>query len=178
MSQDNRKRAFLESFDLYSDAIYRFCVVKTSDTELAQDLTQETFSRYWQALRQGKSMEHTRAFLYTIAQNLVIDWYRKKKSMSLDALASVGFEPRDTAAASAEEAAQYAQIRSVIAQLSDDHQSVLLLRYVEGLGPKDIAVTLGVSPNVVSVRIDRAIRKVRQILNADRPANTEQNNHT
>src|SRR3989338_7156021 len=129
MSQDNRKRAFLESFDLYSDAIYRFCVVKTSDTELAQDLTQETFSRYWQALRQGKSMEHTRAFLYTIAQNLVIDWYRKKKSMSLDALASVGFEPRDTAAASAEEAAQYAQIRSVIAQLSDDHQSVLLFLY-------------------------------------------------
>lgn len=54
MNQDSQKQVFLESFDLYSDAIYRFCVVKTSDTELAQDLTQETFTRYWQALRQQK----------------------------------------------------------------------------------------------------------------------------
>lgn len=113
-------------------------------------------------------MKNTRAFLYTIAQHLVIDWYRKKKSVSLDALSETRFEPKETGP-DAEEEAEYREIRSVIGQLPDDHQSVLVLRYVEGLGPKDIAEMLGVSPNVVSVRIDRALKKVREILNPAAP---------
>lgn len=165
MDQERQKQAFLESFESYSDAIYRFCVIKTSDVELAQDFTQETFARYWQALRQQKDMKNTRAFLYAIAQHLIIDWYRKKKSISLDALSEARFEPRDSGARFAEDEAQYNEIQSAIRQLPADHQHVLLLRYVEGLGPKDIAETLGVSPNVVSVRLDRALKKVRQILN-------------
>jgi RNA polymerase sigma-70 factor (ECF subfamily) len=167
MDQDRQKQTFLESFDLYHEAIYRFCVIKTSDTELARDFTQETFCRYWQALRSEREMENTRAFLYTIAQHLIIDWYRKKKSVSLDALADLHFEPKDAHAVNAEEEAQYGEVRSAIGRLNHDHQSVLILRYVEGLGPKDIAEILGVSPNVVSVRIDRALKKVRQLLHTD-----------
>lgn len=167
MSQKTLKELFLESFDLYSNAIYRFCVVKTSDAELAQDLTQETFTRYWQALRDKKEMRNTRAFLYTIAQHLVIDWYRKKKSLSLDTMTNTQYESQEIGRISAEERAQYEEIRSVIAQLPQEQQLVLLLRYVEGLGPKDIADMLEVSANVVSVRIDRALKKVRVLLNLD-----------
>lgn len=169
MDQKTLRELFLESFDLYSNAIYRFCVVKTSDAELAQDLTQETFTRYWQTLLGKKEMRNTRAFLYTVAQHLVIDWYRKKKSLSLDALADTRYEPQEISGISAEERAQYEEIRSVIAQLPQEQQLVLLLRYVEGLGPKDIAEMLEVSANVVSVRIDRALKKVRALLNPDAP---------
>ncbi|MDZ4284336.1 MAG: RNA polymerase sigma factor, partial [Patescibacteria group bacterium] len=168
MRRKTEKQLFLESFDLYSDAIYRFCVVKTSNTELAKDLTQETFTRYWQTLRNKRSMQNPRAFLYTIAQHLVIDWYRKKKSLSLDALKETRYEPQETGTMTAESRAQYEEIRSVIDQLPEDQQLVLILRYVEGLGPKDIAEMLAVSANVVSVRIDRALKKVRAILNGER----------
>lgn len=167
MDQEAQKQLFLESFDLYSDAIYRFCVIKTSDTELAQDLTQETFARYWQALRNDKHMQNSRAFLYTVAQNLIIDWYRKKKSLSLDALREARYDPPETKALTAEDAAQYAEIRAVIGRLPESQAAVLILRYVEGLGPKDIAEVLEVSPNVVSVRIDRALKKVRALLNVE-----------
>jgi DNA-directed RNA polymerase specialized sigma24 family protein len=56
MKERSLKEAFLGSFDSYSDAIFRFCLMKTSNKELAEDFTQETFMRYWQSLREGKTM--------------------------------------------------------------------------------------------------------------------------
>ncbi len=165
MDQSSIKESFLQTFDAYSDAIFRFCVLKTSSRELAEDLTQEVFTRYWQALAQGKQMTNDRSFLYTIAQNLVIDWYRKKKSASLDALQDSGYDPADTREISAEDQAAYTQVLAVIGDLEEKDKEALLLRYVEGLDPKDIAALWGESANAVSVRINRALRKVRDTLN-------------
>lgn len=164
MNQSSLKEAFLESFDAYSNAIFRFCLVKTSNKELAEDLTQETFMRYWQALKDGKQMTNTRSFLYTIANNLVIDWYRKKKSSSLDALEEGGYEPKDTQLQSAIGNAEFTEVLSVIEDLEEKDKEALLLRYVEGLDPKDIAELSGETANTVSVRINRAIEKVQKKL--------------
>lgn len=163
MDKGSLKKSFLQSFDTYSDSIFRFCLVKTSNKELSEDLTQETFMRYWQALQGGKQMTNTRSFLYTIANNLVIDWYRKKKSTSIDALSEAqGYEPPDTTARSAEEDAQFAEVLAVIDGLEEKDREVLLLRYTEGLDPKDIAEALGETANAVSVRINRALQKVQK----------------
>jgi len=165
MNQSLVKESFLKSFDEYSDAIFRFCIVKTSNKELAEDLTQETFMRYWQALRDGKEMTNTRSFLYTIAQNLVIDWYRKKKPSSLDALEEIGFEPKEEGMQSPEQSAQWMEVLHTIDDLEEKDKEVVLLRYVEGLDPKDISVIVGETVNVVSVRIHRAVEKLQKKLN-------------
>src|SRR5690606_23115332 len=101
----------------YSDAIFRFCLVKTSSRELAEDLVQETFMRYWQSLSSGKEMRNTRSLLYTIANHLVIDWYRKKRSLSLDALGEDGFDPPEERMTTSEEDAELAGILEVIDDL-------------------------------------------------------------
>ena len=164
MNQSSLKETFLQSFDAYSDAMFRFCLVKTSNKELAEDLTQETFMRYWQSLVDGKEMSNTRSFLYTIANNLVIDWYRKKKSSSLEVLEESGYEPPDTQGLTTLGNAEVGQILSVIEELEEKDKEVLLLRYVEGLDPRDIAEISGETANVISVRINRAIEKVQKKL--------------
>jgi RNA polymerase sigma-70 factor (ECF subfamily) len=158
------KETFLRSFDEYGDAIFRFCVVKTSDPILAEDLTQETFMRYWQALQAGKEMINTRSLLYTIANNLVIDWYRKAKPVSLDARMDEGLEPRAHDTMYADTYAQYQEVLRTMDGLDDVDKQVLLLRHVEGLGPKDIAEIVGESANVVSVRLNRATKRLQQQL--------------
>jgi RNA polymerase sigma factor (sigma-70 family) len=163
MKESSRKEVFLESFDAYSDAIFRFCLVKTSQKELAEDLTQEVFMRYWQVLTDGKEMTNTRSFLYTIANNLVIDWYRKKKSVSLDVMQEQGFEAEQKGTNQVLDT-EYAYILETIDTLEEKDRVVVLLRFVEGLDPKDIAKILGESANVVSVRINRAIEKVQKKL--------------
>lgn len=164
MNQSSLKNSFLETFDAYSDAIFRFCLVKTSNKELAEDLTQETFMRFWQSLVDGKEMTNVRSFLYTIANNLVIDWYRKKKSTSLDVLEEDGFEPADAQLISPEKQSQFTEILATIKDLEERDREVLLLRYVEGLNPKDIALIQNETVNAVSVRITRAIEKVQKKL--------------
>jgi RNA polymerase sigma factor (sigma-70 family) len=164
MKERSLKDAFLESFDSYSDAIFRFCLMKTSNKELAEDFTQETFMRYWQSLREGKTMTNPRSYLYTIANNMIIDWYRKKKSVSLDALEESGFEAEALSMLGADNESEVKGILDAISDLDAKDKEVVLLRFVEGLDPKDIAEILEETANVVSVRINRAIEKVQKRL--------------
>lgn len=164
MEQNDLEQIFMEAFETYGDAIYRFCVFKVSEKERAEDFTQEVFMRYWQALREGKEMTNTRSYLYTIAHNLAKDWYKKKKSLSLDAHMENGHEPEDARGERAELFAQYHEVRDALSLLEERDQEVLLLRFVEGLEPKDIAAIINESANVVSVRINRAVKRLQQHL--------------
>ena len=164
MHQNTAQTQFLSAYDAYSDAIFRFCALKVSNREIAQDLTQEVFIRYWQTLRKGEKLKNERAYLYTLARNLVIDWYRKKKESSLDVLTEAGIEFKGDGPQSITDSAEAAEVIAVIENLDEDAREVLLLRFVEGFSPKEIAEHLNESPNVVSVRIHRSLKKVQELL--------------
>ncbi len=136
MDDTSMKNDYLKIFDKYVDAIFRFCLIKTSHTEVAEDITQEVFMQLWQALRSGNKMTNTKAFLYTIARNRVIDWYRKRKNVSLDTLQDAGFDVKDTSLQSSPKiAAEYTELLSIIMEMKETDREVLVLRYVEGLEP-------------------------------------------
>jgi RNA polymerase sigma-70 factor, ECF subfamily len=82
--KEDMNHKFETIYEKESDAIFRFCLVRVSDREQALDITQEVFLRLWQSLQKGEDIRNSRAFLFTIAHRLVIDWYRKKKSLSWD----------------------------------------------------------------------------------------------
>lgn len=163
MDQSTQEQEFAVSFASYGDAIFRFCMVKVSNVELAEDMTQEAFMRYWQYLRDGKEMTNTRAFLYTIANNMAKDWYKKKKAVSLDERMETGQVPKDTAA-NPEVMATYSEVLAAIQDMEEKDRDVLFLRHVEGLDPKDIAHILAESANVISVRINRATKRLQEKL--------------
>ena len=163
MNQDTMEKVFMETFATYGDAIFSFCLVKVSNVELAEDMTQEVFMRYWQYLRDGKAMSNTRSFLYTIANNLAKDWYKKKKADSLEQHLETKPDPADTSA-NPEVLASHAEVLEAIEGMEPDDKTVLLLRYVEELPPREIATILDVSPNVVSVRLNRATKRLHKNL--------------
>ncbi len=55
----------------------------------------------------------------------------------------------------------------MLAQLSDTYREVLIMRYVDGLSPKEIAEALDESENTVSVRLHRALKKLKDLLEND-----------
>jgi RNA polymerase sigma-70 factor (ECF subfamily) len=167
MDQDETKAYFLQIYDTYADDIYRFCFLKVSSREQAEDLTQEVFARFWQALREGTVMRSERALLYTMARNLVIDWYRKKKESSLDVLTESGIEFSGDSGADVTLAAEMGEALRIVDQLDEPSREALLMRYVEGLSPKEIADLTGESANAVSVRLNRAMKKVRVLMHTD-----------
>lgn len=167
MDQEETKAYFLQIYDTYASDIYRFCYLKVSNRELAQDLSQEVFTRFWQALREGTVMRSERALLYTMARNLVIDWYRKKKESSLDVLTDAGIEFGGEDSGDVTREAEMGEALRIVNQLDDASREALLMRYVEGLSPKDIADLTGESANAVSVRLNRAMKKVRILMHTD-----------
>ena len=90
---------FTDIYNAFAGIIFRFCILRVSNREQALDITQETFTRFWNELCHGKKILNPKAFLFTVAHRQVIDWYRKKKSVSLDGLADEEtgepYEPRN-----------------------------------------------------------------------------------
>lgn len=157
--------AFVEAYERHADELFRFCLYRVYDRERAKDLLQETFTRVWQYLVAGHEVQNFRAFLYQTARNLIIDASRRRREQSLEQLQEgFGFQPavddRDRLVA----ALELSQVAGVMRQLEAQYREVLVLRYANGLKPKEIAAITGESANVISVRLHRAVRRLKTLL--------------
>lgn len=76
--------------------IYRYCYMKLGHRQTAEDLTQETFLRFF-ADRRYQDMGRELAYLYTIARNQCIDYYRKQKPLAMpeEYRKNLGYLPQD-----------------------------------------------------------------------------------
>ncbi len=155
---------FLAAYDEHSDALFRHVLIRVRDRETAKDIVQEAFSRTWLYLSEGKKIEYIRAFLYRVANNLIVDGSRKKKSSSLDALMDDdGFEVADESLTNPANIQGAREALALLAGLDEIYRTVITMRFIEEMTPAEIARALGVSENVVSVRIHRAIERLRKI---------------
>ena len=162
--QPGTEGAFLAAYDSYADAIFRHCYFRVSDRDRAKELAQDTFMRAWEYMALGKeAVENVRALLYRIAHNLIIDEYRRKKSDSLEARMEDGsFQPADAQAAAMPGALEARMaVDRLIGVLGESDRRLIVMRHMEDLSPGDIGAILGESENAVSVRIHRAMKKMR-----------------
>ena len=155
---------FLKAYDEYADALFRHVFFRLFDDKKAADLVQETFYRAWMSVVDGKEIDNMRAFLYAVLNNLIIDEYRRKKEASLEVLAEKGFAPSEDLDGPLQEHLDAKDIASVLSELEEHHREVVIMRYIDDLTPKEIAGITGESTNIISVRIHRAMQKVRKIL--------------
>ena len=164
MNPNATEQEFIKAYDQFADAIFRHCVFRISDREKAKDIAQGTFVRLWDYMSQQKEIDNMRAFLYRIANNLIIDEYRKKKDESLDRMRDdegfdVGFEMRNDI----ETKDEHARALLLLDALSDKYRESLVMRHIDGLSVKDIAHLTHETENVISVRIHRAIEKLKTL---------------
>src|SRR5579872_2549207 len=156
MANKDHEKEFLQAYDELSSALFRYCFFKTRDRELAKDILQDTFMKTWAYIQAGNKVKNLKAFLYRSANNLIIDWYRKQKMLSLDALTEEGFDPPDPFSHT-EIAAELEQAMKVLSTLEQSDQDIIIWRYVDELSVGEIAAILSEKENTISVRLHRAI---------------------
>lgn len=158
------REEFLKAYDENADALFNHCFYRVSDREIALDITQEAFVKTWEYLSAGKDIGNLRPFLYKVMNNLIIDHYRKRKSDSLDVMQEDGF---DVASDDAERTIAFTEgshaLRALRA-LGDRYRDVVVMRYIDELTPREIAEITGETENAVSVRINRSIKKLKELL--------------
>lgn len=165
----NQEERFLKAFDDYSDALFRHATLRISDRERAIDIVHDTFAKVWSYVRNGHQVEQFRPFLYKVLNNLIVDEYRKTKEASLEALFEIDGVDEGTFEELSENTAEALAATldgkkafTVLEELPDVYREVIVLRFVDELGPKEIGELIEENENVVSVRLFRGLKLLRQ----------------
>jgi len=159
---------FDKLYSHYIPQIYRFVFIKVSNKQEAEDLVHEVFLSAWQNIYRYKSRGFPfSSWLYQIARNRVIDYYRlRKDNVSLDT-AEVAFEfikTENPIELQLDRNFELDKIKSAIHSLENDQQDVVLMRFIEDFSPKEIASIMGRSEGSVRVIQHRAIKELKKIL--------------
>lgn len=158
---------FMKVYDEFADAIFRHCYFRIFDRERAKELTQETFTKTLEYAARGGKFSNARAFLYKVANNLIIDESRRKKPVSLDKMREEnGFDVMSANADSRIIAnTEAAGILKIIEKLDPKYRDVVLMKYIDDLTPKEISEITGESENNISVRLHRGLKQIKEIFN-------------
>ena len=151
--------------DKQYDKLLRYCTMKLRDRALAEDITQETFIRFFESATyrsRGKEM----AYLYTIAANLCTDYYRKQRETLWDDM-----PPQAQGTFSAEDSAHAVldrlSIEAALDRLNAEEREAVMLRYSCDLTVTEIGQTLHLSRFAVRRRISSAMKTLRKELSDD-----------
>jgi RNA polymerase sigma-70 factor (ECF subfamily) len=158
--------AFTGIVQRYQRAVYRIAYGLTRNASDSDDLAQETFLRAYQAIGRFRVGEPLYPWLSRIAVNLAYSLFRRRRRRpedSIEPLVEAGREwagPDDPAREAGERDA-VEHMQRAFAELSDDHQAVLVLRVVEGLSYDEISQALEVPVGTVMSRLSRARAELR-----------------
>jgi len=146
-------------YETYVDAIYEYFSFRVDSKATAEDLTSEVFLRMVRGLASYHDQGFPfRAWLYRIAANLVIDYYRERKkgiaAELLDSQAGDDTDPFDRLVRTEEQL----RLRVAIRALPEVYQELLVLRFVENLPHTEIAAIMNKSPEALRAMQYRALK--------------------
>jgi len=158
----DQRKIFTQIYDEYIDKIYRFIALKVNSQDIAQDLCSETFVRAWRCFDENKKIDNPRAFLYQIARNLVIDYYREKGRAQIIQVENIPLidEKVDLEERSLKDS-DLNDIKAVMADIKPEYQDVVTLHYVEDYDVSEIAKILNKSEGNVRVMLHRALKSIK-----------------
>lgn len=166
--KESHEDRFLKAFEDYNDALFRHAVIRVSDREKAIDIVHDTFTKVWTYIRSGHEIDSYRSFLYKVLNNLIIDSYRKQREVSLDALFEIDGVDEGSFAELSENSVEALAATidgrkafELLKELPDVYREVVTFRFIDGLGPKEISDLIEETENVVSVRLYRGLKMLR-----------------
>lgn len=155
------QQSLIKAYEKYNDAIFRHCWFRVRDRQVAFDLMQETFTKTWRYLIKRNQVKNIGSFLYTVANNLIIDRSRRKRESSLDAMAQSGFDPGERDRKLESDPFLAGEIRALLATVDSKYRQAVQLRFFDDLSPKEIAKVLRITQNTASVRISYGLRQMK-----------------
>ncbi len=150
------------------DSIYRYCYFKLKSRETAEDITQETFLRYFEHYN-CETAEQALRCLYTIARNLCVDEYRRGDVLLLPQQAwkenlvseMSGQMARGVQDLQEEQILTGIAVRKALAALEAEEAEFLLLRHVNELPVSVLAGMFGISRFSVRRKLLAAAKKFK-----------------
>lgn len=157
-------QAFGGLYDRYQLKIYRFIFLKVSKKPEAEDLTQQVFLNAWENISDYEFRGFPfSSWLYRIANNAVIDYYRSGRNyQSFDELSDERAMDFPDWAKELDRDFDFQLVKNSLSRLDSDYQSVLIMKFIEDLSNKEIAIVLGKSEGAIRVIQHRALKQLKK----------------
>ncbi|HGJ66770.1 TPA: sigma-70 family RNA polymerase sigma factor [bacterium] len=171
-AKDGNIHAFEEIFKKTNKGIYNFILNLSSNRELADDLTQETYIRAFRSIKSLKSKDSINSWLHRIALNLYRDEIKKPKlniksiddnSENNDIIEEITDWTRNPENIITDDELQHV-VKNAIQSLPEIHRAVVTMHHIEGMEIDDIAKVLKTSNGTVMSRLARARDSLRRKL--------------
>ena len=162
--RENQEKELSDAHYDFQKGLNSHAFFKIHNHALGEDLVQNTFLKTWSYLVKGGKIDVMKAFLYHILNNLIIDEYRKKKNVSLDAMLEKGFEPRGYEQ-NPVSALEGKSAILLIRRLPLMYQKIMRMKYVQGLTLEEMSLLTGQTKNSIAVQAHRGLDKLRLLYN-------------
>ena len=165
------KAEFEQVVRAYATDLFRYLYWLCSDRAQAEDLVQEVFARAWAAWGDQRDEKAVKAWLFTIARNEHARLYEKKRpeadeDADLDALLAA---PTDLALG--------IDLKKAFGLLPEGLRDALLLQVLGGLSCAEIAQASDATVEAVNMRLSRARRALRTLLDGPSETNRKTKAH-
>ena len=159
------KQAFARLYEKYLDAIYRYIYFKVGQDQMeAEDQTQKVFMKSWEQLATFDSRGGTfQAWIYRIAHNLVVDFYRSQKN-TINSVELELIPDEKNLEAEVLNRFEVDAVKQALIHLSADQREVISLKYIEDLTNKEICQIMHKKPDAVRALQSRAVRQLQKIV--------------
>lgn len=161
------REAFSALYDLCVNRVYRHVYYRVANQTETEDITQEIFARAWQAIdRYRQTGAPFTAWLITIANRLIIDYYRSRaKQTKIDEASknNLDYQVVDPAE-KAEVNADNALVKAAVLKLKGDKQKVILMHFIDNFSYAEIARALNKTENAIRVIQYRALADLKRLL--------------
>lgn len=152
-------------YDEYQQPIYRYIYRQVGDVEVARDLTSDVFQRFLQALQKNQGPEdQLKAWLYRVAHNNVIDYYRRRQYRQHLPLDENVVERGDSPATLAERNISAEKVREALIQLTPEQREVITLKFLEGFSNVEVADLLNKPIGAIKSLQHRALAALQRQL--------------
>lgn len=161
-----RPSAFGSLYDYYQPRIYRFVLIKVGRREDAEDLTHQVFLSAWENIKNYRDLGWPfSSWLYRIARNQIIDFYRtSKQETSLENADPEYFLAPATAQFDLSLKMDMEKVLEAIAKIKPEYQDVVVMRFVEDLPIKEVSLALNKSEGAIKLLQHRAIKELKKLL--------------
>jgi RNA polymerase sigma-70 factor (ECF subfamily) len=162
--QKGDKIAFGRIYDQYSQRLYKFIYLRVGHKEVAEDILADSFVKVWTKISQVNSSKAFSSWIFQIAKNNIIDYYRVRKSTI--AIEEVEHTLEDAANPIAETELRLDQKRILLAlnSLPKDQQQVVRYKFFEDLTNSEIALIMNKTEGAIRVIQHRAVVRLQEIL--------------
>jgi RNA polymerase sigma-70 factor (ECF subfamily) len=157
--------AFGRIYERYYNGVYKYIYYRVGDQSLSEDLTMEVFLKAMEAIDtftfRGVPFS---AWLYRIASNLVVDHFRRQPAQSTLSLEEKMLLGVDVPVQQLDSQFTHEVLRQALAELTEDQQQVIILKFVDGLSNVEVAQILGKTEGAVKSLQHRALASLGRVL--------------